>query len=398
MDISILRAWWAHRQGLDGAYQGKSAAEVLAKTGWARSIGGAAPYLTLFARAGLSREAIDQDVTNGEICELPSARGCTYVVPAADFALALKVGEGFSTTQDLKQACKLGATLAEIDRLCAKVLDALSAGPLDPKELRDHLGGAVREFGPEGVKKGMATSLPLALGKLQEEGHIRRISTNGRLDQQRYRYIRWLPNPLANFKLSAEEAQTELARRYFSWIGPATLAEFQWFSALGVKGAKAAIAPLGLVPLDEGDERMMFPGDRDLLRAFKVPRKPAYALVASIDGLSLLRRALAELLDEKDLGRKMFTEKGFLPAAGLTCLPSHGIFDRGRLIGLWEYDLPGESVVWSAFVEPDAALKKSVAGMEEFVRTQLGDARSFSLDSPKSRVPRVEALRKAAAR
>jgi hypothetical protein len=34
--------------------------------------------------------------------------------------------------------------------------------------------------------------------------------------------------------------------------------------------------------------------------------------------------------------------------------------------------------------------------MEEFVRSQLGDARSFSLDSPKSRAPRVEALRKAA--
>ena len=398
MDAAILRAWWAHRQGLDGAYEGKPAAEVLAKTGWARSVGGSAPYLTLFARAGLSREAIDKAVENVEICELPAARGCTYVVPAADFALALKVGEGFSTTQELKQACKLGATLAEIDRLCVKVLDALARGPLDPKELREHLGGAVREFGPDGVKKGMATTLPVALGKLQEEGQIRRISMNGRLDQQRYRYTRWTPNPLAGFKPSLEEAQTELARRYFSWIGPATLAEFQWFSALGVKAAKAVIAPLGLVPLDEGDERLMFPADRDALRAFKAPKKPAYALVASIDGLTLLRRALAELLDAKDLGRKMFTEKGYQAGSALSDLPSHGIFDRGRLIGLWEYDAPGESIAWTAFIDPDAALKKAVGRMEEFVRTQLGDARSFSLDSPKSRAPRVEALRKAAAR
>ena len=226
MDIAVLRAWWAHRQGHDGAFAGKPAGEALARTGWARSIGGAAPYLTLFARAGLSREDIDQAVTDLEICELPAARGCTYVVPAADFALALKVGEGFSTTQDIKQACKLGATVAEIDRLCGKVMDALGKGPLEPKELREHLGGAVREFGPEGVKKGMATTLPVALGKLQEEGQIRRIATNGRLDQQRYRYARWTPNPLAGFKLSLEEAQTELARRYFSWAGPATLAEY----------------------------------------------------------------------------------------------------------------------------------------------------------------------------
>jgi hypothetical protein len=98
MEIPTLRAWWAHRQGLDGAYAGKPAAEVLAKTGRARSVGGAAPYLTPFARAGLSREAVDRAVEEVAICELPSARGCTYVVPAADFALALKVGEGFSTT------------------------------------------------------------------------------------------------------------------------------------------------------------------------------------------------------------------------------------------------------------------------------------------------------------
>ena len=396
MDAAILRAWWARRQGLEGSLEGKNAAEVLARTGWARSVGGAAPYLTLFARAGLSRESIDRAVADLEICELPSARGCTYVVPAADFALALKVGEGFSTTQEIKLACKLGATTAEIDRLCAKALDALKGGPLEPRELREHLDGAVREFGPEGVKKGMATTLPVALGKLQEEGHIRRISTNGRLDQQRYRYTLWTPNPLAGFKLSGEEAQTELARRYFSWIGPATLAEFQWFSALGVKAAKTAIAPLGLVALDEGDERLLFPADRDALRAFKAPKKPVYALVASIDGVTLLRRALSELLDAKDLGKNMFTDKGYQAGSALADLPSHGIFDRGRLIGLWEYDVSSESIAWMAFVQPDTALKKAVARMEEYVRTQLGDARSFSLDSPKSRTPRIEALRKAA--
>jgi hypothetical protein len=79
MDISVLRAWWAHRQGLDGRFAGSGAAEVLEKTGWARSVGGAGPYLTLFARGGLSREAVDLAVTDLDICELPSARGCTYV-------------------------------------------------------------------------------------------------------------------------------------------------------------------------------------------------------------------------------------------------------------------------------------------------------------------------------
>jgi hypothetical protein len=58
MDASVLRAWWAHRQGLDGSLQGRSPAEVLARTGWARSVGGVGPYLGIHARCGASREAI----------------------------------------------------------------------------------------------------------------------------------------------------------------------------------------------------------------------------------------------------------------------------------------------------------------------------------------------------
>src|SRR5271168_1265473 len=104
-----LRAWWSHRQGLDGRLDGKSPAEVLAQTGWARSVGGVGPYLTLFARAGTSREAADRAVEKLEIHELPSARRCTYVLPAADFALGLKAGQAFNAG-DMQVARKLGVT------------------------------------------------------------------------------------------------------------------------------------------------------------------------------------------------------------------------------------------------------------------------------------------------
>src|SRR5262245_47644242 len=87
-----LRAWWSHRQGLDGSLEGKSAAEVLQQSGWARSVGGVGPYLTLFSRAALGRQEVDTALERLEINELPSARGCTYVVPASDFVIALRVG------------------------------------------------------------------------------------------------------------------------------------------------------------------------------------------------------------------------------------------------------------------------------------------------------------------
>jgi hypothetical protein len=55
MKPEVIRAWWWHRQGLDGRLDGAAPADVLHQTGWARSVGGANPYLTLFARAGTSR-------------------------------------------------------------------------------------------------------------------------------------------------------------------------------------------------------------------------------------------------------------------------------------------------------------------------------------------------------
>lgn len=394
MDQSKLRAWWAHRQGLDGALAGKSAPEVLERAGWARSVGGVGPYLTLFSRAALSREKVDACVAATEIHELPSARGCTYVLPASDFALGLKLGQGFG--DEMKTAEKLGVPSKEIDKLCDAVIRALEKGPLDPDGLRDATGKAARNLGAEGQKKGLTTTLPVALGKLQSTGDIRRIPVNGRLDQQRYKYTLWRPNPLRNFELSAEQAYTELARRYFAWIGPASIAEFQWFSALGVKAAKAAVEPLKLEPLAAGDDRFMLAGDRAKLDAFKPPKDPHYTLTSAIDSMLLLRRDLKGLLDTKDTVRPVFVEKDTKPLGGLADLPSHAILDRGRVVGLWEYDTACDSMAWIAFVKKDKALEDAVARTEQYVREQLGDARSFSLDSPKSRAPRVAALWKAA--
>jgi hypothetical protein len=394
MDQSKLRAWWSHRQGLDGSLAGKSAAEVLGRTGWARSVGGVGPYLTLFSRAGLSRESVDADVAKNLICELPSARGCTYVLPASDFALGLAVGQAFNN--DMKTAEKLGVTAKEIDKLCDAVVATLEKTPLDTDGLREATGKAIRNLGPEGQKKGIVTTLPVALGKLQTAGEIRRIPVNGRLDQQRYKYTVWRPNPLRGFKLSQEEAYTELAARFFSWIGPASVAEFQWFSALGVKAAKAAVEPLKLEPLEAGSDRLMLPGDRAKLDAFKSPKDPQYTLVSGLDSIALLRRDHKSLLDPKDLGREAFVEKDSKPLGEIADLPSHAILDRGRVVGLWEYDTAGDSIAWVAFGKKDKAMQEAVARTEQYVRQQLGDARSFSLDSPKSRAPRVTALRKAA--
>jgi hypothetical protein len=79
---------------------------------------------------------------------------------------------------------------------------------------------------------------------------------------------------------------------------------------------------------------------------------------------------------------------------GLADLPSHAILDRGRLVGLWEYDVDSESIAYASFVGTNKKLTQAVARTEAYVRDELGDARSFSLDSPKRRAPRIEGLRR----
>jgi hypothetical protein len=394
MDENKLRAWWWHRQGLDGSLRGERPAAVLECAGWARSVGGVGPYLTLFARGGIGREAADAAVARSEIHELPTARGCTYVLPAADYAVGLKVGEDFGDAP-MKTAAKLGVTESEIDQLCAAIVGALGREPLDPDAIREATGTASRSLGEEGKKKGVTTTLPLALGRLQVRGEIRRVPVNGRLDQQRYGYVRWTPNPLAAYAGSPADAYTELARRFFRWVGPATLREFQWFAGLGVKASKAAVEPLALVPVEEGSDRLLLPDDVDAFRAYEAPDEPRYALVSSLDPISATRRDVLTLLDAKDRERNVLVESGERPLGGLSDLPSHAIVDRGRLVGLWEYDVDSRSIVWTTFgVKRAKALAAAVEETENYVRDQLGDARSFSLDSPKSRTPRIEALRR----
>jgi hypothetical protein len=336
---------------------------------------------------------VDRDLEAQELHELPSARGCTYLVPRQDYALALTVAQGFGDEAQIATAKKyLGVTEDEIERLMERVAEALRAGALDPRELKDAVGDAVRSLGPEGKKRGLTTTLPLALGRLQSRGSIRRVPVSGRVDQQRYRYARWEPSPLEGFGLSQPEAFTELARRYFRWIGPASLAHFQWFSGLGVKASKEAVAPLGLVALEAGSDRLLFPDDLDALRAYRMPEAPRYALVGSIDGIMHLRRDLSALLSDEDRQRQLMDEKGLKSLGGLQDLTHHAILDRGRLVGVWEYDPVNRRIVWSSFIPRSADLETAVARTEAFIRDQLGDARSFSLDSPESRRPRIALL------
>ena len=393
VDDATLRAYWSHRQGLDGSLAGATPAQVLECAGWARSVGGTTPYLTLFSRAGVRRAEADAAVAALAIHELPSARDCTYVLPARDFALASVVGGGASSTAELRTAEKLGVTRAEVDALADSVLAQLISAPLGPAGLRKALGTQVRSLGDAGKKKGITTTLPLALGVLQARSRIRRVPVGGRLDQQRFRYVAWLDAPV--WPGDVHTARAELARRYWEWVGVASLAHFRWFSGFTLAAAKAAIAGLDLHPLD-GTALLATPATLAELSTYAAPSTSQVALIGWLDGLVLLRRDLVGVTDAADRGHPLLAPARTAGGA-LTDLPHQGIVDRGRLIGLWDYDPGTEEVLWAPITKLTAPQRKSTLAAVEmtaaFIRDDLGDNRGMSLDSPASRAPRLAALR-----
>jgi hypothetical protein len=390
MDAVRLRAWWAHRQGLDGSLDGADPAEVLEASGWARSVGGAGPYLTLHARAGTTRAEVDMAVAGLAVHELPSARGRTYVVPAEHFAVALTVGQAAVEAGELATARRLGVDDAEIEQLGKAVVEALDE-PLDPSCIKEAVGDAVRELGPEGRRQGMVDTLGVALALLQCQGRIRRVPVNGRLDQQRHRYARWDDGPLAAGGPSVAAARAQLARCFLAWAGPASTAHLRWFTGLGARAAATALAACDAVvaPVDGRDDLLVLAEDLEALLAFEPPAAPEVSLLAGVDGLFLLRRALGDQLDAVDAGHPLLA----VGSTGLLDLPSHAIVDRGRLVGLWEFDVDEGAIAWATFGPPTDEVRAAVSATEAWVRADLGDARSTSLDSPESRRPRVEALR-----
>jgi hypothetical protein len=386
-----IRAYLAHRQGLL-QFSTKTNREVLRDVGWVRSVGGHNIYIALHARNGCSKEKAETDTKNHEIYEFASARGCTYFLPNDDFQVGIKAGQGFNDASSIRTAkTKLGFTDEDLVNLKAGILNSLKGGALDTNGIKKELGDLIINFGELGKKVGQTTSLSLGLLSLQAEAQIRRVPKGWALESQSYEYELFLDSPNVGDSYSKDQAYGDLAERYWNWIGLASLAHFQWFSGLGVGAAKKAVEGVNLVPI-EGSDLLINADLADEFRIFEPPKSPVYRLVTALDSLFLLRRDVESLFDPQDLGSEKAAKRG----GGLVSaneLRNHAIVDRGRIVGLWEYEQHSDSLVYALFVPLNDALEAEMKRTEAFIRDQLGDCRSFSLDSPKSRQEAIDQLR-----
>ena len=387
-----LRAYLAHRQGLN-EFSKLSNHDVLQQYGWARSVGGHNIYITLFARNQSSKQQTERDAQASKIYEFACARGCTYFMPRADFQVGIKCGQGFNDASSIRTAKnKLGFTDENLAELKTGIVESLRNGPLDTNGIKKKLGDLVINFGEAGKKVGQTTSLSLGLLSLQAEAQIRRVPKGWALEAQTYLYELFEDGPVVDDSYAKDQAYQDLADRFWKWNGLASLEHFQWFSGLGVGASKAATSHLNLVPVD-GTNLLIHEDEVDDFRRFEAPAKPIYRLITNLDGLFLHRRDVTPFIDPSDAERQVPTEKGTGALLKTQDLHNHAIIDRGRIVGLWEYEVSSQSLVYALFVPMNDALEHEIRRTESFIRDQLGDCRCFSLDSPKSRQAAIDKLR-----
>jgi hypothetical protein len=225
--------------------------------------------------------------------------------------------------------------------------------------------------------------------RLAEQARTRRVPLNGRLDTERYGYVSWSPPaPIP----SAEEAYAGLAERYFAWTGSATLAEFKEFCGCTLKEAQFATRELGLVADPTASKHLMLPHLLEEREQFTPLEAPSILFVGNMDSIGLHRRNLGELLDDDDRAAAVRLTEAQGSRNLLGECDSHLILDRGRWIGVWDFDTLRNRLIWVTWQTPTDEVREAAGACERFVRDELADARTSSQDSPQSRSKRIAAI------
>jgi len=360
---------WLERQLLPPR-PGFSIAGVVDKAGWIPSAGGTGPYLAIRARIpAATRQDVDDAVFERmEILEIPSVRDTAFLVPRADAGIALAAGRR-AYDERLR---KLAIDRAELASLSKQILKTLGDDLRTTDQLRRDLPtNAIRDLGEAGKRLGITSTLTATLKLLQAEGKVLRTNAERRLDGRTHLYRRW---PAEIDTTPPPDLDRALASRFLSWSAPAEVGDFAWWSGLGKRAAKEAMASLRIddVPIP--------------------PRSPAEAviLLPFRDNLFGLHRGLGPFIDDEN-AEVMDTSGRAIPARDAEMLHHNAILSGGILRGIWEFD--GERIVWKCFGEPPRGLDAELDQMETFIREQFGDHKYYAFDSGGTRMRRVGFVR-----
>jgi hypothetical protein len=209
--------------------------------------------------------------------------------------------------------------------------------------------------------EGEITLTTRVLFLLSTEQRIVRGRPRGGWTSSQYRWApmsSWLPEPAA--RPTAEEARAELAGRWLRAFGPATVADFKWWSGLTVAQVRQALAALDVVDVDlDGEPGIALAGD---LEPAPAP-EPWVAFLPGLDPTVMGWKRRGWYLGEH--ARMLFDTSG---NAGPT------VWCDGRAVGGWAQRRSGE-VLFRLLEDVGAEAGRAVAAEAARLEAWLGDVR-----------------------
>lgn len=297
---------------------------------------------------GASENTIVQAILDHKIVRTWPMRGTIHYVPAEDTKWILELTARRVNTKFMGYLTKIGLTPEHLEA-ARKVLERVMAGskPLTRAEI-------YAAFEAGGVPHKNSFGLHI-LGYWSQEGLICGGPHEGK--QQTFVLLdEWIPQSRS---LKGDEALAELARRYFTSHGPATVQDFAWWTGLSAAEAKQGVASLGREFMHEnvdGKEYWFIPV------VGKLTDEPAAHLLPCFDEYTVAYKDRGAAVGPDDL-------KAFGYGVNL-----NNIIIGGRIAGSWKRTIKkdGAIVELTPFREWSSHDRSVVAAAAERYAAYLG--------------------------
>ncbi len=260
-----------------------------------------------------------QAISDHKIVRTWPMRGTIHYVPAEDAKWMLELTAHRINTKFMGFLTKIGLTQQHLDS-ARKILERTLAGskPFMRKELY-----AALEAG--GVPTSKSFGLHI-LGYWSQEGLICPGPHEGK--QQTFVLLdEWVPQ---SRNLKGDEAIAELAKRYFTSHGPATVQDFAWWTGLSAAEAKQGVSSLGrefIREMIDGKDYWFTPTPGNL------PDEPAAHLLPCFDEYTVAYKDRGAVVAPEDL-------RAFGYGVNL-----NNIIIDGRIAGSWKRTIKKDGAI-----------------------------------------------------
>jgi hypothetical protein len=327
----------------------KTAREVVAMLGAVQSQDYAGAKWAIAQRTdGLSDSQVDGDIDDGAIVRTHLLRPTWHFVAATDIGWMLEL-----TAPRVHAANAYWYRWLEVDDALARRSRVVMT-----KALREGKHLTRSELGQALTRAKIQVANPIRLACVVMRAELDGLICSGARRGKQFTYTLLEGRVTKQATLERDAALSELARRYFTTRGPATVDDFAWWSGLTKADAKRGVEAAASHLRHESTEGKSYWAP-DAERAARIST-PLTHLLPNYD------EYIVGLKDRSAYGARL-QSSGAKPRT--SALSGHSLVVNGQIVGGWSRTLTGRSVV----VEP-----KPLIGLTEAERRAVGvGARKF---------------------